>query len=169
MLPSRWTLWSLANWPSKTGHPPIKKKAGRDTPSGFFVFGCRKNQLFQRSTVSLIGLTKARPSARLFSIVDPQKRRVVFQPLVLQVHHPAILMQEGRHPCPQEGFGQCEHPVIGPEDLRDAGLVLIDRRQQGQGQNLFGTDLNMLPAIAGQTEGDLGGRRPAQHLVKSAV
>lgn len=27
----------------------------------------RSRQLFQRSTVSLIGLTKARPSARLFS------------------------------------------------------------------------------------------------------
>ena len=43
------------------------------------------------------------------------------------------LLQEGDHPHAQEGLGQAEHPVVGPEDLGDARLGVGDRGQAGQG------------------------------------
>ena len=42
---------------------------------------------------------------RLFvGVVDPDQGRIVAQPFVLQVHHPAVLFQEGHDPTAEQAF-----------------------------------------------------------------
>src|SRR5258708_40367451 len=61
------------------------------------------------------------PLGLAVGVVDPQKAGIVLQALVLQVHHLAVLAQEGPRSSRDERPQEEEGGVVGPDDLGDAG------------------------------------------------
>ena len=93
----------------------------------------------------------------------------MFQAPLLQIHHIAILAQEGAGKAAEEGREQAEGRMVGEKELPNSGSGFVQWGQRGEGEDLTFAYGDFFSANGGQAKGDFRHGRAAEELIGEGI